>query len=230
MTNQETYCTYCGRPNPETQDHIPPACLFPPPRPSNLITVPSCLSCNEGASKDDEYFKTWLVMRYDIADHPAASKLLESIYRSLARPQKRGMLNKLVRGMRKIPVHSPGGLFLGHAAEYDVDLGRLGKVTNRIVMGLFLKEFGQRLASTHDVRSFAETGLRDINSELRTNLTNMVSALHSRPSRTIGDKVFEYTFQATLEDANTTAWLFRFFEAESFLCLTAPKDSKLPAA
>ena len=63
-------CTYCGKPKPETTNHIPPACLFPSPRPSDLITVPCCLDCNGGASKDDEYFRMMMVMRRD-ATHPA---------------------------------------------------------------------------------------------------------------------------------------------------------------
>ena len=59
-------CVYCGREAQLTSDHIPPKNLFPKPRPSNLITVPSCKRCNRSASKDDEYLRLVLVMREDV--------------------------------------------------------------------------------------------------------------------------------------------------------------------
>ncbi len=39
-------CTYCGTTGSLTRDHLPARSLFKKPRPSSLITVPSCLPCN----------------------------------------------------------------------------------------------------------------------------------------------------------------------------------------
>src|SRR5438105_2116110 len=64
-------CVYCGERDATTEDHIPPRCLFGLPLPSTLIKVPSCFRCNNGASKDDEYFRMVLSFRHDI-DHPDA--------------------------------------------------------------------------------------------------------------------------------------------------------------
>lgn len=50
-------CYLCGSTENLTRDHIPPKGLFPKPRPSNLYTVPCCYSCNNGAAKEDEYFR-----------------------------------------------------------------------------------------------------------------------------------------------------------------------------
>src|SRR5208283_2514674 len=50
-------CLYCGRVRPLTRDDVPPKNLFPKPRPSNLITVPSCQKCNQSFMLDDEYFR-----------------------------------------------------------------------------------------------------------------------------------------------------------------------------
>ena len=49
-------CIYCQTNPKETNDHVPPKGLFREPRPSNLITVPACLKCNNGFSGDDDYF------------------------------------------------------------------------------------------------------------------------------------------------------------------------------
>lgn len=48
-------CIYCGGPA-ETRDHVPSKCLLEPPYPSNLYVVDCCDSCNQGFSKDEEYF------------------------------------------------------------------------------------------------------------------------------------------------------------------------------
>ena len=223
--DETTYCIYCGRPRPETFDHIPPRCIFPSPRPDNLVKVPCCLKCNVEASRDDEYFKNSLALRHDVTAHPVGSKLVASTLRALARPQSRGMLNTLGQSMRRIPVHTPAGLYIGQAGTFDVDLTRLGRVTNRIVKGLFFEEFHRRLPQTHDVRSFAESGLRDINSEQRADLSRIIASILGGDHRMSGENVFEYWFKVTPEDVDTTAWLFRFFGVESFFCVTAPVES-----
>jgi hypothetical protein len=56
-------CYLCGKlpaETPEgklTREHLPPQNLFLEPRPSNLITVPCCNACNNGASEDDDYLR-----------------------------------------------------------------------------------------------------------------------------------------------------------------------------
>jgi hypothetical protein len=53
-------CYLCGALSDLTLDHVPPANLFPPPRPSNLIKVACCATCNSSYSKDDEAFRLWV--------------------------------------------------------------------------------------------------------------------------------------------------------------------------
>ena len=55
-----TRCYLCGATQDLTRDHVPPANLFPEPRPSDLITVPCCRNCNQGYSLDDEAMRVWL--------------------------------------------------------------------------------------------------------------------------------------------------------------------------
>ena len=42
-----------------TTEHVPPKSLFPKPRPSNLITVPSCESCNVRFAQDEVLFRLY---------------------------------------------------------------------------------------------------------------------------------------------------------------------------
>ncbi len=48
-------CVYCGG-VADTDDHIPSKCLLERPYPENLYVVGCCDSCNQGFSKDEQYF------------------------------------------------------------------------------------------------------------------------------------------------------------------------------
>ena len=48
-------CIYCGGPA-STREHVPSRCLLERPYPENLPVVGSCARCNQGFSKDEEYF------------------------------------------------------------------------------------------------------------------------------------------------------------------------------
>src|SRR5713101_6228604 len=54
------------------EDHVPPKNLFPKDQRHGLVKVPSCRRCNGGASQDDEYFRSRLIPRKDVAPHPQA--------------------------------------------------------------------------------------------------------------------------------------------------------------
>jgi hypothetical protein len=51
---QTMFCVHCGG-GAETRDHIPPKVFLDEPFPEDLPFVPSCASCNQGASADEEY-------------------------------------------------------------------------------------------------------------------------------------------------------------------------------
>jgi len=50
----EEYCIYCGA-SPATREHVPSKILLNAPFPENLPVVPSCVKCNNGFSRDEEY-------------------------------------------------------------------------------------------------------------------------------------------------------------------------------
>jgi len=55
-------CVYCGVNPATTRDHVIPECLFVPPLPSNMVTVPACADCNTTKkSQDDPYLRDMLV-------------------------------------------------------------------------------------------------------------------------------------------------------------------------
>lgn len=82
-------CTYCGIESEVTNDHIPPRSIFPKQNRehTNLVTVPACNCCNNGAKNDDEEFKVFVSMcsgRDSVAGH----LLLESAARTVAKNKR----------------------------------------------------------------------------------------------------------------------------------------------
>lgn len=222
---QRNSCAYCGASHSLTVDHIPPRTLFPKPRPSNLITVPCCKSCNEGASKDDEYFRLVLSMRYDTGDHPAVRGILPSVYRSLENPNKRGLQVALAKSFCRIPVLSPERRIRGLAAGYDVDLRRLGRVAERITRGLFFHELGYRVPDDFCVRVYSPEGLRGSESCVDDGFICFVERLTRTPSTVLSRGVFAYWFQRIQERTHWSAWVLTFYERVPFLGLVVPRNA-----
>lgn len=124
-------CTYCGS-TATTRDHVPPRLLLERPFPKNLHTVPSCLSCNRGASKDEEYF---LGLIAQVSLSPFIGAKLEP----------GGTLD---RAFTRSPAFEQ--LFLD-AAGVDEDTGkpfvrpelpRVTRVVKKIAIGLFALRYG----------------------------------------------------------------------------------------
>lgn len=68
-------CYLCGASQNITKDHIPPESFFLVPKPTNLITVPCCYTCNNSHSKDDEAARIFLSS--DIRRSEAGEKIWE---------------------------------------------------------------------------------------------------------------------------------------------------------
>jgi hypothetical protein len=149
---QISECVYCGDRRAFTEDHIPPRNLFPKPRPPNLIKVPSCDSCNCGASRDDEYFRLCLTVREDLKGHPARDAVLPSVLRSLNKAEAIGFSkafwNQMVSAERVLPI----GLWLGTGPLHVASGNRMDCVAVRIIKGLFFNETQQRVPDDHLVR------------------------------------------------------------------------------
>ena len=191
MTRLQSECVYCGTKGKLTADHIPPKCLFAPPRPATLITVPSCLRCNRAASQDDEYFKALLALKE--TDHPDAKEVRESVLRSLARPRSRRFSRNFLDRVGRVNVHTPAGLYLGKRLSYDVDLERLDRVAARVAKGLFYTLKGKRIPQEYMVVAHCEDGLRDLSaSDQETLRQTVVIPVLSGTQGTVANNVVKY--------------------------------------
>jgi hypothetical protein len=222
--DQHDVCVYCGSTEDLTDDHVPPKTLFPKPRPSNLITVRSCRECNEGASKDDEYFRLMLSMRHDTGDYPEVKKILPSIYRSLQKPAKKGFQQALFNSIGDMDIVSGGGIYLGTAQGYDVNLVRLDRVAARITLGLFYHRFGKCLPANFHVTAYSADGLNNVDADVKQRLIKIFDEVTRNEPHIFGDGVFAYWYQQVQSHDMMGVWVLVFYRRVVFLCLVAPNE------
>lgn len=202
-------CTYCRVREAETRDHVPPDCLFPVPRPDNLITVPACRICNERFGRDDEYFHQCLMTAENLETVPTTEEPRERARRGLARPQAQGLLRKIVLSFQDVEVYSPGGIYLGTQPALRVDRQRILGVIERIARGLYFavnqiavpEEYG--IKCYWDQYSFPKP-IREVASQIGVQWPGPFY---------IGEGVFSFTYlQQPFERGPQGLWLMSFYE------------------
>jgi hypothetical protein len=224
MTSASENCLYCGVVGDLTDDHVPPENLFPKPRPGNLVEVRACLACNGGASKDDEYFRQCLCLAEQTRGHDEATKNHAPVLRALNREQAPGLRASFLQSLRRVPEHTPGGLYLGHRLAFEVDLARLFRVVERTVKGLYFRETGQRLPDGYDVRVHSDETLATLDPrDLEEDTRNVIAPLQRLEPKVIGNDVFAYRHWIAPEDARISVWLLTFYRDISFLAITGPR-------
>jgi len=216
-------CAYCGASDNLTKDHIPPEQLFPSPRPSNLITVPTCGNCHSDTSKDDEYFRLKMCLREDVGNHPKARKDWDAIFRSLNRTEASGFRKSFFADIRSVPLSTPAGIFIGQRLGYDVDMIRIRRVVERITRGFYFVERGSPLGLHNEVRVHADEDLQQETKETLNDLNkNILFPLAAQTPKVIGDNVFSYRFHILDENPVYSVWNLNFFGSVPFLCFSGP--------
>jgi hypothetical protein len=133
VKNSAMHCYLCRDSNASTNDHIPPKGFFPEPRPSNLITIPCCLRCNNDFSKDDEAVRTWFSA--SIGATPAGEWILKNKVAPGIMTRSPAFRETLLNSMQntKLLTEESG---LIDVVSYSIDSSRIERFVIRIVKGL----------------------------------------------------------------------------------------------
>jgi hypothetical protein len=161
-----------------------------------------------------------IAMRQDLADQPAIQSILPSIDRALVRPQGRGFVTALLRGMKEIEVRTRAGLVIGHAPAYNVDLALLDSVVRRTLLGLFFHHTGCRVPASHAAVVRSLDGFNDLRGKGAAHVELLFNAAVSGGHTSIGTGVFDYWYQPVQGDEFVTVWLFVFYERVAFVGFT----------
>ncbi|MBS1629379.1 MAG: hypothetical protein JST27_04910 [Bacteroidetes bacterium] len=205
-------CCYCGKAVATTKDHIPPKAIFNKPRPSDLITVPACRDCNNGASTHDELFMAFLGMHVAGQRGEAERLFKEGTLKTVKRNKR--LYQMVAKTIKPVNVITPGGIFTGKGYAVPWDSDAHDAVIERIVRGLFFYHYSTILADKADISVQWFNGLPDI--DLTKLYTNSVAG-----------GAFVYAYNKALDTDFDSIWLFQFYNGHWAGGHTLGRDSVL---
>jgi hypothetical protein len=215
-------CAFCGSKPAVTDDHIPPKCLFPKPRPGNLITVRACKTCNEGAKLDDEYFRDAILTGINEQRFPEAMALsLRKIEEMGTDPKKRGYGWTTYKSVRAVEVHTDARIYLGDYGARELDLSRMRRSVEKCIRGLYFHHFQQRVPDNYEVTIWH---YQEFEPE---NIEELLSRFDGRPLQNIGNGAFVYTFMLTPDNLQSL-WLLEFYGRHAFGAIVGPATEEEP--
>jgi len=201
---------YCCNNIAISREHIPPKCLFLKPRPSDMITIPSCEKHNLEKSKDDEYFR-WFISTACAEFSSEAVKLLKGkVIRGLRRNP--ALLNMIMQGaIKDIDVYSKGGIWLGRRPGFKYNKNRILRILKLICKGLYYHHFNKRIISSHRF-------VYEFNPNLDR---NMIDAITNLKLHNIGKgNVFSYRYyRKNVNNKDTSMWIIMFYDSFLVICV-----------
>ena len=221
-------CVYCGRQGVVTENHIPPKALFQKAAHASLLRIPSCVTCNTGASKDDEYLRTMIALSAKGERNASFDTLVEKTVRSLVRPEAAHFRESIMRGLSETFIPSPAGVLVP-AVLGDVDLSRFDKVIARIIKGIFFDERGRRLHSDYEVVSYSTAGLTRVSVAVGQRLQSYIGPLLARDPKQIGGPEFLYWSDYNPSDIDQSWWILLIHRHHSFIGWTVEREHATPA-
>jgi hypothetical protein len=144
----KAFCVYCGRPA-DTRDHCPPKLLLERPYPPNLSTLRACRECNEGFSRDEEYFLTILAQ---IGTTPALlAKIHDGGEIDRALMKAPGLNERILRSLE--PAEDG-------TVSIRPEIDRIHRIIQKIALGVYVLRYGRvpALNTLNPVGAFPYSG------------------------------------------------------------------------
>jgi hypothetical protein len=214
------YCYNCGIREATTVDHVIPKTLFLKPRPQSLITVPACRECNEGFSKDEEYFRDRLSAIVGINGEDSVVEMWDKSWRSMQHPKAKGKKIGFFRDTFQLPraVETKDG-----PSDIGVLMNkqRINRVVKKMVSGCYFFHFGQPLGEV-------EIGI-DILSSInpsgnRKKLVELVQKAFKNPTWALNFGPHTHVVCGLAEDDRRAGiWVFKLLGQHIVVAIVYPK-------
>ena len=217
-------CVYCDLFLEEkTMDHVPPKSFFPKGT-CGLITVPSCCKCNNGATKDDEYFRAIVAFARESSSHPGSSPCYREGYKIQCLDRKPRDSQNLYLKLQRSAFWRKLMELVYQVRPIALTPSRVGNVVSRIAVGLLWHETQLHLPEDYVVVTCPSYNLQHI--ELFDDFAIM--KLLGNDPKSIGKGIFQYWWnQDASREKCDSVWFLRFYQGISYICLIGPKGSWL---
>ncbi|MFH1765939.1 MAG: hypothetical protein ABIF09_17265 [Gemmatimonadota bacterium] len=136
------------------------------------------------------------------------------------------MKESFLKSISPVEVTSAQGLYLGRRTTYDVDHLRIEAVVARVIRGLFLHEYGQRLPTDAEVSGISMQEWSKMSPNVKRGLSKVIDPLRNLPDKPIGDgSTFRYRLTHVPGMVRFSAWLLTFYGGLFFLGITSHEAS-----
>lgn len=207
-------CVYCGQEKDITDDHVISKGLFTDSHPvKNPIIAPACLDCNNGFSKDEEFFRNYIVATTFDSSFKSQELFFTKVKNSILRRPKlaKYMSSNAVRE----DLFTNGGVFLGNKLAFkisDGDWKRIKSILDKFAKGLFYHEFRATMPNNYRIEHtwiYEKTPqvIMDNLDAFGKNVKNW---------NTDNEKIFVYGY-CYVPDSYNSAWIMCFYEKQYVL-------------
>lgn len=210
-------CIFCGKDFDRlTKDHVPPKSLFGIKKlknmPKNLITVPSCHSCNQKGSKNDELFTVYISILSRQKNNHSKAHFQETALKILKKKKNIIKKNQMSVGTLKtnngIIIDQEIPFFLP-TKEQEIALA-IYPTLERIVKGIYYKKENYIVSDDIKIEVLgSQFGLpKDFFKNYETEKTDIVNGVFS----------FAYLKAEPNKENPTSVFILEFFSSLYFLC------------
>ena len=207
---KKTPCAYCGRPSEGGRDHVPGKQFFPSPRPKDLVTVPSCDSCNGEFKPDEDLFRS--TFWFGPGGQTPAARALWKQKIDRAHDKDLGLRKAVAQALAVRSVVTPAGLHLGNHMTISIDWPRTLHFIEKCVRGLYYFEVGGVLGEDVEVQSL---GIVPVTAHVMGSVeASLKDGTRAWPG------VFQYKYAVVTEAPKMSAWKFMFLDTYVFGSLT----------
>lgn len=212
-------CVYCGKTATLTKEDVIPRCLFPKPRPTDLVKVPACLSCNNAKSKNDDYLRDLLISDVYAQQNPVAQALFHQKMLSSVRQGSSVIARTAISKGRREPVYTPNGIYLDDCISAPIDVERVNHIFSQIIRGLYFRGRQRRIPDDYvfEVRRYHPLEFYQVWERLK-------QIGYHGPFR-IGGEIFTCLFVDVVEDPFFTDWWLWFYDSVCVYVRTKPPTS-----
>jgi|GEM_PF-907017 len=206
-------CVICGKQPATTDDHVPPKGIFPKPRPSDLITVRTCLACNKSTSDLDEVFKVFIGIA---GGHGAEGERMFKEQTSRTLEHNRRLKREIASTIRDVWVKTTEGIILGKRPAVLLNSTAHDQIIEKTIRGLHFHHTGRILADQADIKV-------NWHYALTKDMYEMSLRWHTG---VVGNGQFIYKYLAPDEVPLASVWIFQFFRRAWSSGTVLPKGTK----